>query len=322
MGALRASLLVSPRPTALLVRRVFKMGGARTAASLERHAPEGLTVLRDQEYGLHPDQVLDVVHPATVDTPLPLVIWVHGGGWVGGSKDELTGYFRLLASHGYVVAGPRYSLAPNHRYPTPARQLMRALEFLQTNAERLHLDPGRIVIAGDSAGAHIAAQLGSLVTTPGYAATVGVPSTITPSQLRGLVLACGIFDLALTQEASTPTGQRLMNAILWAYSGSKGYLDDPEFATWSVTDHLTRAYPPCLITVGNGDPLRAHSERLAERLRALGQEPDTVFWPAEHEPRLNHEYQFDLDTEPAQQFLHRTLTFLAKHLSPQSHQEH
>ena len=255
---LRASLLVSPRPAALLVRRVFAAGGAKTTQALDKHAPADLVALLDERYGDEPDMLLDVFRPASASGPVPLLMWVHGGGFCGGAKDELAGYFKLIASKGYVVAAPRYSLAPEHHYPTPPRQTMRALEYLQANAERLRIDPGRIALAGDSAGAHIAAQLGALVTTPGYADTVGVTPTITPGQLRAVVLACGPYDLGLARQTSSPAGRRFIQIVLWAYSGKRHYLDDPAFATWSVTDNLTSAFPPTLITVGNADPLRAH----------------------------------------------------------------
>ena len=95
---------------------------------LDRHAPPAaeVVVLTDERYGDEDDMLLDVVRPAAATGRRPLLLWVHGGGWVGGSKDELLGYFKLVASHGYVVAGPRYSLAPEHRYPTPPRQMMQA----------------------------------------------------------------------------------------------------------------------------------------------------------------------------------------------------
>jgi acetyl esterase len=312
--AVRASLLASPRPAALLVRKLFQVGGAETARQLDKHAPADVTALLDQRYGDDADMLLNVVHPMSPDGPLPLLLWVHGGGFVGGSKDDLTGYLKLIASHGYVVAAPGYSLAPKYHYPTPPRQMMQALDYLQANAARFHLDTGRIAIAGDSAGAHITAQLAALVTTPGYADRVGVPATITTAQLRGLILACGPYDLTLARQASSSAGRRFINTVLWAYSGTRHYLDDPAFTTWSITDNITPAYPPVLITVGNADPLRAHSERLADALRTQGHEPDTVFWPDNHQPPLNHEYQFDLDTNPGQHFLDRVLTFLATRL--------
>jgi acetyl esterase len=310
-AAVRASLLVSPRPAALLVRRVFASSGVHFKQALDRHAPSGVAALLDVRYGDEKDTLLDVVYPESASGPLPLLLWVHGGGWVGGSKYELTSYFKLVAADGYVVAAPNYSLAPEHRYPTPPRQMMQALDYLQDNAERFRIDPSRIAIAGDSAGAHITAQLGALVTTPGYADAVGVVPSISPAQLRALVLACGPFDFGLARQAA---GSAFVKTVLWAYSGKRDYLDDPAFASWSVTDNVTSAYPPTLLTVGNADPLRKHSELLAEKLGAQGVKTETLFFPDDYQPPLGHEYQFDLDSEPGQHFLERLRTFLRERL--------
>lgn len=292
------------------MRKVFAAGGARTARALARHAPTGVVTLADEPYGDGPDMLLDVHRPVSAGEPLPLLLRVHGGGFVGGSKNELAGWFRLLASKGFAVVGPRYSLAPEHRYPTPLEQMMAALEHLQANAGRLGIDPNRIAIAGDSAGAQIAAQVGALLTTPGYAEAVGIAPTITPARVRGLVLACGPYDLGLTG-----AGHRFAQVVLWAYSGTRHFLDDPVFATWSVTNHVTAAFPPTLITVGNTDPLRPHSELLAGKLRAHDVEVETLFFPGDHDPPLGHEYQFDLDGDAGQQFLGRMVEFLRRRLA-------
>jgi acetyl esterase/lipase len=80
-------------------------------------------------------------------------------------------------------------------------------------------------------------------------------------------------------------------------------------------DHVTSAYPPTLITAGNADPLRSHSESLVERLRAVGTDPETVFFARDHRPPLGHEYQFDLDGDAGRLFLDRTLGFLRRRLA-------
>lgn len=311
----RASLLVSPRPAALLVRRVFASAGANVAHALEKHAPPGVDALIDERYGDEPDMLLDVYRPRSAGGPLPLLLWVHGGGFVGGAKEELASYLKLLAHNGHVVVGPRYALAPKHRYPTPPRQMMQALHYLQANAERLQIDPDRVALAGDSAGAHIAAQLAALVTTPGYADAVGVSPTITPAQLRCLVLVCGPYDLGLARHASSPAGRRFIQTVLWAYTGNRHFLHDPAAPSWSLTDNLTPTFPPTLLTVGNVDPLKAHSELLANRLRDQGVETETLFYANDHKPPLGHEYQFDLDTHAGQLFLTRLLAFLRQRLA-------
>ncbi|WP_052206944.1 alpha/beta hydrolase [Sinomonas humi] len=255
--------------------------------------------------------LLDLIRPKESSDPTPLVLWIHGGAFVGGSKEELSGYFQMIAAQGYTVAAPRYSLAPKHHYPTPLRQIGEALAFLEGNAARLRLDPDRIVIAGDSAGAHIAAQIATLVSTPGYSRLVGVPAPLDRQRLLGLILACGPYDLSLADDTDTPADAVLIKTSLWAYSGKRKFMDEVSLAPWSITNYLTPGFPPTLITVGNADPLRAHSERLAEALSKVGLEPETVFWP-DMDPPLGHEYQFLLDTEPAQVFLGRMLAFLAE----------
>jgi acetyl esterase/lipase len=315
---LRVSLRFSPRPAVFLIRRAFASGGGTTGRILDRHAPTaGLDVLVDEPYGSGPDELLDVVRPAGTTAALPLVVWIHGGAWVGGTKDELRGFGRIVANLGYVVALPRYSLAPERRYPTPLRQLMAALAYLQAKTARYGLDPGRIVIGGDSAGAQLAAQLATIVTTPGYGEAVGVAPTIDAGELRGVVLACGPYDLELARHAGSETGRRLIDAVLWAYTGRRNPMDDPAFAGWSITDNLTASFPPALITAGNADPLRAHSELLAERLSTVGADVETQFFPSDHEPPLGHEYQFNLDLADAQAFLDRLTGFLARRLDPE-----
>jgi acetyl esterase len=312
--AARLSLLVSPRPVALAVRRLFKAGGAATAASLARHAPSDIDAILDEPYGVGEDMRLDVLAPSHRAGRLPLVVWIHGGAWVGGSKDELVDYFRILASHGFVVASPEYSLAPEQRYPTPLVQVMQALAYLEANADRLGIDSSRVVLAGDSAGAQIASQLAALITSPGYAAAVGVQPAISPAQLRGVVLACGAYDLALSATSDSAAGRAFIKAVVWAYLGRRDYLNDPDLVGWSVTDNVTAAFPPTFVSVGNADPLRAHSELLAQRLAAQGVEVDGLFFQADHTPLLGHEYQFDLDSADGQLFLERAVAFLERRL--------
>ncbi|MDM7856273.1 alpha/beta hydrolase [Cellulomonas alba] len=307
---LRASLLVSPRPAALAIRTVFARTGAQTARVLDRHAPSGTRTERDRRYGEGPDALLDVHRPADAEGPLPLLVWVHGGAFVGGTKDELAGWFRLLASHGYVVAAPRYSLAPGHRYPTPVRQVAAAVRHLCAHADELGIDPARVVLAGDSAGAHIAAQLAAVVTTPGYGDQLAVAAPLTADALRGVVLACGPYDARLAGTASSPAGALLIKATLWAYTGRRDFLEHPAARTFSVPDHVTPRFPATLLTVGNADPLAAHTTALLAALDREGVDVRTLLWPPDHRPALGHEYQFALDTDEAQAFLARLLEFL------------
>ena len=137
--------------------------------------------------------LLDVFRPASVDGALPAIVWVHGGGWLGGSKDGARRLPRARGEQGLRGRRTWLCARAGASLSDPAAAGHAGLGYLRANAERLHLDPDRIVIAGDSSGAQIAAQVGALVTTPGYSDELGIAPTITRRQLRGLVLACGPY---------------------------------------------------------------------------------------------------------------------------------
>jgi acetyl esterase/lipase len=98
--------------------------------------------------------------------------------------------------------------------------------------------------------------------------------------------------------------------VLWAYLGEKEFEDDPRLDAFTVSRHVKAAFPPAFISVGNADPLAPQSYALAEALKARGATVDTLFFPADHAPPLNHEYQFNLDTDAGQLALERLVAFL------------
>ena len=267
-----------------------------------------------QSYDSHPDCKLDVYLPGSATASgakLPVIVWIHGGAFVGGTKDELGGYLRMLAAHGFVVLAPRYSLAPESSYPVPTRQLMTVLRWVGANADRFHMDAARIVLAGDSAGAQLSAQVATLITNPAYADALGIPPTIAPKRLRGVALCSGIYDLSRLSDDSPY--RSLYRAVGWAYSGSRDYRKNTGFlGTFSVLEHVTAAFPPTFMTVGNGDPLRLQSQTLAIALIEADVDIETLFYPENHEPPLPHEYQFELQLEDARVAFTRLVAFFER----------
>ncbi|MCD9623968.1 alpha/beta hydrolase [Rhabdothermincola salaria] len=316
IGALKASAKVSPVPIAFAVRKLFEQTGAETTATLRRHAPIDVVVWPDEPYGERPEEVADIFVPARSAGPgvqLPTVVWVHGGGFVGGSKEQLAGWFRILADAGFCVVAPRYSLAPRAHHPTPVRQVVAVLDHLRRDPVRLHVDPTRLVIAGDSAGAHIAAQAALVVTDPRFARRLGVRTTIDPAHLRATVLCCGIYDVAAMDDPTSPFGP-FFDAVMWAYAGTRRWRLDQAFTLGtSLPGHVTAAFPPAFVTVGNADPLAPQSDELVGALEAAGVVHDALRFPGDHQPALEHEYQFDLDLDDARLALDRMVAFVRAH---------
>ncbi len=126
--------------------------------------PDDVEVLKDIEYG----QVggvslrLNLVRPKDpAQQPLPVIVWIHGGGWVGGSKDDATGLLCGFAQRGYACASVEYRFADVAVFPAQIQDCKAAIRFLRANAQEYGLDAQRIGAWGDSAGGHLVALLGT-----------------------------------------------------------------------------------------------------------------------------------------------------------------
>ncbi|MCA1006795.1 alpha/beta hydrolase [Rhodococcus hoagii] len=311
------AFVTSPRPGALVVRAVFGREARRTTGALRKHAPGGVASITAQQYRDGDDDAhLDVYFPAELSgtrETLPTVIWTHGGAWISGDRANCATYYELIADAGFTVVSLDYSLGPEHRYPTAVEQLRDAHAYVLANAARLHVDPNRIVLAGDSAGAQLSSQLATIATSPDYARAIGIETALRPEQLRGVVLNCGIYDVPNMVGGPGIIGWGTTESI-WAYTGTRDIANSESVAQMSTLHHVTEGFPPTYISGGNADGLtEKQSKALASRLTELGVAVTTVFYPDDHEPPLAHEYQFDLDTADGRNALDRTIEFLREH---------
>lgn len=315
VGAIAIAINVSPWPGTVVIRALFDKDANKTTAALDKHAPQGISLISNQQYrDGDADATLDVYFPDSTaeGAALPTVVWTHGGAWISGDKSNYNGYYRLLADRGYTVVSLDYSLGPDRTYPTAVHQLNDAHAYLLANAERLHIDPSGIVLAGDSAGAQLSSQLAALITNPGYAQELGITPSLTPAQLRGVVLNCGIYDVPKMLAGTGIVGWGV-DQSLWAYTGARDAGSSEAARQMSTINHITDAYPPIYISGGNGDPLtNTQSKPFAAKLAGLGVDVSTLFYPADYAPALPHEYQFNLDNAAGPQALEATLGFLSK----------
>lgn len=311
---------VSPLPGVFLIRTLFDHGDRTAMAALEKHLPPGISERLDLAYGAHPDEVFDIFYPENTASPLPAIIWVHGGAWVAGSKESVGNYLRILSGHGYATIAVGYTLAPNATYPAQIRQVIAAIDHAIENAGDLNIDPTRIILAGDSAGAQLAAQAALIVTSPDYAVRIGIATNLPPNHLIAAVLFCGAFDLSLID--TNGSFGTFLRPVLWALTGHRDFTAAPGIETASIPNFVTPDFPPTFISGGNGDSLTPHSLLLAEKLSQQGVAVEALFFAQDHAPALPHEYQRNLDSPEGQLALERLLDFLTRHLesAPASHQ--
>lgn len=307
-----AAHFVTPWPSVWVVRAVFDSGAATASKALEKHLPTDVSVRSAIRYDERdPDALLDIYSSKVLSPSAPVVVWIHGGGFVSGRREDLTNYLKILAGRGFTVVNVDYTIAPEATYPTPIKQVGKALAYLDQNAAKIGINGNAFVVAGDSAGSQIAAQVANIITSPDYAAKVGISSPIAADKLKGALLHCGVYDVGAMKTDSGGVLGWFMRTVTWSYSGKRDWRDAKGFETFSVSNYLTPQFPPTFISVGNADPLKPQTMLMDEKLRSKGVKVDSLFFPDDYKPPLSHEYQFNLDTEAGQLAMDRSVAWLA-----------
>ena len=195
--------------------------------------------------------------------PLPCVLWVHGGGWVLGTIDAYDALCRALANAaGAIVFCVDYRLAPEHRHPAPLDDCSRALEWVLRSAPEFGGDPGRVAVAGDSAGGNLAAVLARRFRSDVVFQLLVYPA-VDPSCSTGSYSSCGAGNAyGLSRDQMT---------LCWeAYAPGDDAKRDPD-AVPLLADDLA-GLPPALVICAEYDPLKDEGLAYADRLRSAGVE--------------------------------------------------
>ena len=238
----------------------------------------------------------------------PLVLYAHGGYYVGDDKEDFTYYCQKLASYGFVVASINYELAPEGRYPTQMIQVNEAISYLLARADEYGIDPANVFIAGDSAGGHLASQMGLYYTNMEFCAGIGDEPAMTAEQLRGVVLLCGYYNI----DTLRATGFPLIADSVWMMTGEKHYEGTSAAQRLNTVAFVTRDYPAVFITCGDEDPFITQANEMLDVLHANGIDV-TDYLPTSDQAKLWHEYQRNFKLDEASEAMKRLVQFLSAH---------
>jgi acetyl esterase/lipase len=185
------------------------------------------------------------------------IIVVHGGGWDGGARSQLSPLNAFLAAQGYAVATLQYRLAPEYRYPAPVEDVADAMAWLRGHANELGIDATRFAILGRSAGGQIALQAAYTSRDP---------------SIKGVIAFYAPADMVFGY--SLPTNPLIMDSrlLMEQYLGG-GYPEVPaDYAASSPVEHLSASSPPTLLLHGRPDVLVSwqHTVRMRAKLESLG----------------------------------------------------
>lgn len=253
---------------------------------------EGLTTPEDVErfdnllYGKDEKwQILDVYKPKNISGKLPVIVSIHGGGWVYGTKETYQFYCMSLAQRGFAVINSNYRLAPKCKHPGAIEDTNLVFEWLLANADKYGFDTDNIFAVGDSAGAQNIALYACILTNKEYA---GKYSFTCPKELKikGLGLNCGVYD-------AEHGPKNKVNLDFLPHHGNS-----EERKLVSPVNFINGDFPPSFILTGNMDYLKDDSKTLANILELNGIK--YVFKEyGSNEELLYHVFHCNIKTEAA-----------------------
>ena len=242
--------------------------------------PEEIERFDDIQYGADDTwQVLDVYRRKDArGKKLPVIVSVHGGGWVYGDKERYQYYCMDLAMRGFAVVNFTYRLAPEHKFPAPLEDTNLVMSWIMEHAWEFGLDTSHVFAVGDSAGAHILALYASICTNAEYASRFDfkVPNDFS---LTAVALNCGVYQME--------AGSKNMEE----YMPEKG--TEQEIKLVNVETYVTEKYPPVFLMTSTGDFLKTQALIMARRLTECNVPFFYGFYGSE-ENRLGHVFHCDM----------------------------
>ena len=245
-----------------LVRKSFGRNDAARDAGLT--APED--VIRHDNILYGDDlcwQTLDVYRPrAAGNGALPVIVSVHGGGWVYGDKTVYQFYCMSLAQRGFAVVNFSYRLAPENKFPAQLEDANAVFRWVLDHANEYGFDPDHVFAVGDSAGANILGLYCAICSDPGYAAryTFRSPKGFVP---KAVALNCGQYRIE-----PRPLSKDLIHLLIMDLMPERGSREELEMI--DVTAHVTSRFPAVFLMTANGDFLKEQAPVLSRKLEVAG----------------------------------------------------
>jgi acetyl esterase/lipase len=227
--------------------------------------PENVTEIKNIEYKRINGKSLqmDIYQPKGITGPVPLLVFIHGGGWRGGDRSDYLVYLTHFAKLGYVTATISYRFLKEAPYPACVEDITDAVQFLYKNGQKFKYDPERICLIGGSAGSHLA-----MLAAYGWKkSALAAESTISQTdkhKIKAVVEIYGPTDFTSEYARNHPTITGFI---------AHSYQEAPQlYVEASPVTYLNKNTPPTLILQGTRDNLvpLSQAELLKHKLDSLG----------------------------------------------------
>jgi len=223
------------------------------------NVPEGTRILRDLAYvpDGHERQKLDLYLPKQKegDAPPPIIVWVHGGAWLAGSKENCPSV-RFLRQ-GYAAASINYRLSQHAIFPAQIEDCKAAIRFLRANADKYNIDPNRIGVWGASAGGHLVALLGTAGDVKEFDKG---PNLHVSSRVQAVCDFFGPTDLTKMSAFASSMDHDAPDSPESLLVGGPVQENKEACKRANPITYVSKDDPPFLICHGDKDPLVPHNQ--------------------------------------------------------------
>ncbi|MBO4990034.1 MAG: alpha/beta hydrolase [Clostridia bacterium] len=272
-----------------LTRKMFEKGDAKRDHSLT--TPKDIVRFDNIPYGEGGEwNLLDVYRLRSRENEkLPVIVSVHGGGWVYGNKEGYQFYCMSLAEQGFAVVNFTYRLAPKFKFPAPVLDTNQVFHWLMEHAEEYGVDTDRIYAVGDSAGAQILGSYAAICTNSEYAKLYGVkvPEKLT---IKAIALNCGVYQIISRKKTDG------ISLLLREYFPKKGNSEEQNMADFRK--YITKDFPAVFVMTATGDFLKEEAEILIKELKEKCV-PYQYRLYGDNSNRLGHVFHCDIQSADA-----------------------
>lgn len=288
------------------IRKNFGETDAKRDAGLK--TLESVVRYDDIAYGTDPVwQSLDVYRPKSAgDEKLPVIVSVHGGGWVYGDKGRYQYYCMSLAERGFAVVNFSYRLAPEHKFPAALEDTCTVFSWIQANEEKYGFDSERVFAVGDSAGGHTLALFCAMCTNQDYRSSFpfSPPEGFVPA---AIALNCAIHQVNVSERLEDKFSTDLMADYL-EHKGSR-----EELPLVNVSGWITEQFPPTFLMTAEADFLKYQLLDILSVMIAKNVAFTARYYKAT-EDKLGHVFHLDIRNAHAQQCNDEECAFFREHM--------
>lgn len=247
--------------------------------------PEGITAVCDIPYAADNEKrhLLDVYYPEGTEERLPVIIDIHGGGWMYGYKEINKYYNMFLASRGFTVISINYGLAPDYSYKMQLMDCFTAFHWFDKNADAYPCDKNNVFLTGDSAGGHLAALCCEIFGREDLPEIFNV--NLPDFEIRAAAFTCGAFSMPyLLSNIQLPLARSYARYILGAD------MRDPKANRFADACALLDAakMPPLFLSSSAQDFIGFETKKFCKKLQELHIPYKLMFWPKGKEYALPH----------------------------------